>query len=80
MFADDLNSNKLFFTWQKSNAALYLHCDCALWLNVREFVLPIAFVLQIEHINLVMDQETQRSKGFGFVTVSYLIYLARMRE
>jgi hypothetical protein len=30
--------------------------------------------VQIDHINLVMDNETGRSKGFGFITVSVLFF------
>lgn len=33
-------------------------------------VVMLLLLFQIDHINLVMDNETGRSKGFGFVTVS----------
>ena len=42
------------------------------WYSVHVVILFLLF--QIDHINLVMDNETGRSKGFGFVTVSIGLY------
>ena len=38
--------------------------------SVREMTWWHCCIIQIEQVNLVLDLDTGRSKGFGFVTVS----------
>lgn len=50
---------------------------CDFMLGLRCLLIEIFFTIQIDSIQLMMDSETGRSKGYGFITVSLCFLLLK---
>ncbi len=69
----------IFEPFGRVNSAMYFFPNFILYYDLVFIHVDVSFFTQIDSIQLMMDSETGRSKGYGFITVSCVVELCWCR-
>lgn len=69
----------IFEPFGRVNSAMYFFSNFILYYDLVFIHVDVSFFTQIDSIQLMMDSETGRSKGYGFITVSCVVELCWCR-